>query len=258
MPELPNTYAELQAEWFHNVAGKLHALKELSGTEYLTFGPQYRTTTRRGLPLHISTFIYPDQSQRKYSWGKDDPSLMVDAVAQSLNGTIEGFRIGVIYGKRDKHMTGQINMRQRNMGFATPLELAFMDVVNRLTPQVGTITQSVDDQNFHNFQYYAKVLSPDDAMFQELEDERLRWERLYGPNGLLGFDEKGKLQFKGNGISNHPLETIDTIDFHYREVKKGRRTLYEMTDVGVATITDPVRRNADLTQELNSVIIPQI
>jgi len=197
---------------------------EPCGVEHLEFGPTYHVLTSKGDPLRIHTahstipLMHPLVGD------------MVETVwvflAQNEQGNILGYRHTALKSSKDQdgwfwEACGDIGTSEPG-GIAMPIELAHFDVLHRVAVLTGEAVQYViENANSRTVRLLENqvALKPDDhdlitmLLAKRLEQER--WQVLYGPNGRLGFDDRGAKVFIHRGVADMmfeiPIETIDTI-----------------------------------------------
>jgi hypothetical protein len=202
----------------------------------ISIGPTYYTQSSLGEPVTISAAF-------RTVLTNDRPITKVLFVARDKSGNLVGHRTTYLDEKATCFVgTGDVNIVKRKAGILIPIELANDDFLTRYAQQKGKdISYQVMNGNDTYLKQtkaeYTKVLSNfNDSVdwrtrkeylekeIRRTEEEQIRWLKVWGANGKLGFDASGIKTYEAafDPRDNPPLlEAIDRIDFD-REEKNGR------------------------------------
>lgn len=156
-------------------------------SQAIKFGPQYLTKTSSGLDLCIRPVIV-DEAKIENIDGIIKWTLY--ALAQNHEGKIVGYRKYAIESEKNALTVGGfICTFPRNMGIATALDGSVQDFLRRISSKLKKeIRVTLVNLNAQNLEYYEPGLSGNEALYTLKILEQDRWQKLYGPNGLLGFN----------------------------------------------------------------------
>lgn len=257
MTEQPqgNLYERQQRDEFATVAVDL--LRDLrKAGDTVTFGPIYKAATKTGENLEMTTLIYPNPPHY---------SECISILAQNTAGEIVGQRTALFAMEEPTVAHGHIEVLQRGRGIATVLELAHLDMLQRLANKRGTpIAYEVVNKNVDALQHAQAIHNSGLAnayptgLINSLIEESQRWHSLWGspPYGRLGFDHEGKKVFSPSGEG---YDGIDVIPFKVGEVDENGRKLL----VPLFVEADIIRADNNLIQErgkrlLTEVLVPKL
>ncbi|MBI4080817.1 MAG: hypothetical protein HY430_03560 [Candidatus Levybacteria bacterium] len=252
-------YENQQRDEFATVAVDL--LRDLRKAEdSVTFGPIYKTATKTGENLEMATLIYPNPPHY---------AECVTILAQNEAGKIVGQRTALFSIEEPATAHGHIQVLERGKGIATVLELAHLDMLQRLANKRGeAITYEVVSQNVDGLERaQAQAQAVHDGglisayptdLINSLTEESQRWHSLWGPPpyGRLGFDHEGKRVFSTGGEG---YEGIDVIPFKVEEVDENGRKLL----IPLFVEADIIRADNNFIRErgkrlLTEVLVPKL
>lgn len=194
----------------------------------IKYGPEYHVQTSQGKDLVVTTFydyVSPQGNKTTlYMIAQDGSSVVAYRKTKIAAGEAEG----------------KITTFTRDAGIATALELAHIDFLGREAARTGSpITYRIIDENSTTLSEIKKPIRfmfwqwTDKKLIEAKTQERLRWEALYGPNGMFGADASGRLVVSPKNDTT-PLETIAKIaltreynEENGRRIVRGRSTVTE-------------------------------
>ncbi len=165
--------------------------------EQMHFGPTYKINSRLG-ELSVNVIFSPtNEWQTEYY-----------ILAKDKDGKIVGKRTGSIFDEDkkldDKHkralfIKGKIEVERKGAGLAIPIELVFIDVLQSLAnAEKRPVVWEIENENLQKLEearaeiaqkiISGTVTNEDQTNLKNLEEEQLRWQALYGPNGKIGMD----------------------------------------------------------------------
>jgi hypothetical protein len=182
------------------------------------FGPNYNVEIKTGEKLQISS------ARQNMQWGDlvlfisyDKASNPVGFVSYKITPNDLGVLSAV----------GTIVNFQRGFGNATGLELAVEDYLTRLSSErkktviIKAINRNQEKQRTMQLARQVFGTNPVPDGIQKLADdafkEQVAWQALYGPNGKLGFNDKGEKVINPVVGVEMPTE-FTTIDLARQEI----------------------------------------
>ncbi len=228
------TYEDDLEECSLNSYGEIKKFLTEKG-ESISVGPTYHTQSTKGEPVTISVVF-------RTTLNRDIPVNKILYVALDKQGKLLGHRTTYLDERDDFFIgTGDVNIVKRNSGILIPIELANEDFLTRYAREKDKdITYQVTNGNFNYLKdikekYSAIVSTYEDTAdwrrkkeylekeIQRTEQEQIRWLKVWGTNGKLGFDANGiKVYEAAYDPRDEPpsISSIRDIDF-VREEQHG-------------------------------------
>lgn len=190
-------------------------------------GPEYFVYTSQGKTIKIISFFTFFNDQQHI----DPPGWSYALVAFNDENAVVGLRPNYILYDRSKPgqdlvSTGGIEVGPQNEGISTCIELAHMDVLQRIANiENKAITWKITDGNQalleRLYEKREKLINNADSVLERKIDkqskQRERWEKLYGPQGILGLRNKERT-FTPYEMYGPPLEECERIELVRKEV----------------------------------------
>ncbi len=194
-PELRNFELQRYQRSLDDIKGLFGQLEQKFGIGKFEFFPKYSAKTSGGIDIVISpAFI------------EVDSAMVLLVVAHDSGRNIFGHRREVIALEQD-HMEAQgyIAVKERGKGLVIPIEAAFSDIYQsqasvRKIPGIW-VEENLNKEQAERFEKAAALKSgQQESLFLKLLAHRAwkeqeRFQAVYGPNGLLGFDKDYKKAF---------------------------------------------------------------
>jgi len=269
MAEVLKRYEDQQSTQYSRSLNKLVRLISFEDMDVLnrSYGPKYYTTTKMGLPLVISTYSYTYLQ----CVTKDKMDVLAAIAQEEETGEIVGHMTNGIYGYPDSpnvlNASGEITVGKRGLGISTPLNLAFMDVLQRISDQGKIIKWWKSNDNLKTLKAYRKQYKnssdPDEQkLLQLLEIEQQRWQSVYGASGTLGIEQYNELEgvrvFTPRTILSPKIDEIDTILFAPMMKEENGRRLCEINILKEEPVLEPKEHARIRENELRLIISPAI
>lgn len=183
-----------------NALGEVHRLVEAVGIDSISFGPTYLITTSKGEDLQLLT-LYAIGSFHNDRIDVVEKKLVI--LACDEDGEVVGLRnAGIKYlGENEAEVVGDITTFRRESGISIPIEFAYFDLLQREADISGrSVVVQVENGSLERLTDLKDQREKRDddnyeALIQQIDAEQERWQTLYGPNGLLTFDEEGTRSF---------------------------------------------------------------
>ena len=268
--EIPVSYKEHEKRTFVQGLREInrHAL-EPCGLDHVVFGPTYQVNTSKGAPLSVFTvnikkpFDYPPAGETvDRAWF---------FLAMNESGEIVGYRMTVFQRDKDEiqndywYATGTVATAERATGIAMLIELAHFDILKRIAVlDWQPVVYRVEDGNLEQLkalreQLQSKPTEELKRLIEERETEHKRWLDLYGPQGRLGFDQRGIKEFVRQDedfLYETPLDNLDIVRLDRTDEREmGLRGVYSLPQ---HTELDPSTLQAVKRAKYENDILPKI
>jgi len=252
--EIPTPYKEHEKRTFvHGLREQYKHALEPCGLDHIAFGPTYRVDTSKGAPLLVHTLNIKKPFAHPLVDKTADQAWFF--VATNECGEIVGYRITLFQRDKDRiqgdywYATGDVTTAERATGIAMPIELAHFDILKRIAVlDWQPVVYQSEDGNLRQLkvlreQFQNKPTEELKRLIEERETEHERWLGLYGPQGRLGFDQRGMKEFikrDEDFMYETPLEKLDTVRLDRTDEKQyglsGVCSLPQHTDLDSSAI----------------------
>jgi hypothetical protein len=204
IPELKNTnetkFVEETPDYAKAALSDCADVEKALSKGSIKFGPTYLGKTTKGVDVKILTPYYiTHNSIRNYY-----------CFAVSAEGKLLGHRSSCVRLFQDEAMVeGYIALRYKNLGIASIIEMAHIDLMQLLANslgETGKVTWQITNSNLTDLH----ALEKKSAGLQVIDDKRIeqdRWQKLYGSGGTVGAKKsdtdlgKNEKVFKSTGIN---------------------------------------------------------
>lgn len=261
--------AEQFVEWIkRDVFAKL---EKVTREEDLRFGPEYCVTTSKGLALRMPTVFV--RNWNRYDGLSSNINKIFFIFACDTDGQLLGYRlIELCPFEKDGYVGawGEIFLGKKNSGLCMPIEMVHLDFLQREADFLKTkVSYSAGNNNLGYLRDAREVLRrdpSDNRMLQwvkTLEEEQLRWQSVYGPHGMLGFDTVGcRMFYPGNLYPGNrdclDLEGLGEIKLVVRKESVNGRLLAFGDVSSQETVTDREVMREERQRFFRQGLLPQI
>jgi hypothetical protein len=215
-------------------------------------GPLYHALTSQGQEVSVFTAtVSPPYTSTR----------ILHLVEQKLDGTVVGVRRTKLLKEKDGYYAGgEILVGDKGKGFASPLEYAHFDLLQRFADEENVpITYEVQAENPRAFRSIRNQFNDGSSeisadYFQQREQQVNRWHRLYSPHGKLGFGHDNMRTFSPRAHTTPLSEIVDITLIRH----KNSESRHEEIEVEERVVDDTVSANAIKTERLASGVIPAL
>lgn len=194
MEKIPNSVDPWEAE----VKNSVYLLEEIP-ERFLHRFPVIRKVSKTGVVLYCeAVYAESDELRREKVPGfvHDPPGMIYHfLVARDSSGKILGTYVGVFVdeGSRMK-ITPMIRVLHKNQGLSTPIGEVFEQTLQEMANlRRLPIVFDLHNANLQKLEQYKAGDRIDPIKLKEMEQEQVRWQKLYGPGGKFKFDGEEKI-----------------------------------------------------------------
>jgi len=251
------------AEWIkRDVFAKL---EKVTCEDDLRFGPEYCVTTSKGLALRMPTVSV--RNWNRYDGLYSNINKIFFIFACDTGGQLLGYRLVELCPfEKDGYVGawGEIFLRKGNSGLCMPIEMVHMDLLQREADFLKTkVSYSTGNSNFKYLRDMEDELQRGHfdnlaQLVETLREEQVRWQRVYGSQGMLGFDTVGCRMFYPGNQGCLDLEKIEEIKLIVRKEEVGGRLLAYGDIVSQETVMDKEALRERRLKSFKQELWPQI
>lgn len=164
-----------------------------SRRDEIKVGPRYNIKTKSGDPLTIHSLYLNGGNSEPYSRFPCYRKFFLYAYSESEELIAQ--RISLLFRQQNRlEGQGRIDVLRRGKGIAVPLECVHFDILQREAnkndiPLVYQV-QNSNDKELVDTRTLFDGRTDGQIIIDQKERENRRWHKLYGPSGVLGFNDR--------------------------------------------------------------------